>query len=407
MFTNPLTPFPEPRPAEEIPARVPVKECAQKPLTKIESPVESTSQKKPAESRRVMQLDFVRGIAILLVMEFHFLTVPIQNPLARAFEFFFKRIGWMGVDLFFVLSGFLVGGLLIQELLKARSIRIRRFLFRRMFKIWPAYYFYILFQICVRKHPLETFAWQNILNIQNYAGTSLNHTWSLAVEEHFYLTLPLALVGIYKVRRLRPWIPHILAAVCLLVLSGRLWFVYLLQSPDPQWKTHARLDSLLFGVILSYILYKRERYFEKLLQKRLLLFLLFAGGLLFSFSQGHGTRMMWSVGYTINYISLGALLLLIYGYHGRLTRTWLYRSIAWIGVYSYGIYLWHLAAREVLSKSVSHLPDSIRWGTLIVSQYAAAIILGVVLTKAIELPMLRLRDRLIPRGVASPPPQPV
>src|ERR1700730_9432597 len=112
MFTNPLTPFPAPR---------------------------------PAESRRVMQLDFVRGIAILLVMEFHFLTVPIQNPLARAFEFFFKRIGWMGVDLFFVLSGFLVGGLLIQELLKARSIRIRRFLFRRMFKIWPAYYFYILF----------------------------------------------------------------------------------------------------------------------------------------------------------------------------------------------------------------------------------------------------------------------
>jgi peptidoglycan/LPS O-acetylase OafA/YrhL len=67
-------------------------------------------------------LDFIRGLAILAVMEYHFMTVPVANPLARAFEFAGKRIGWMGVDFFFVLSGFLVGGLLVQELLKSQAI---------------------------------------------------------------------------------------------------------------------------------------------------------------------------------------------------------------------------------------------------------------------------------------------
>lgn len=383
----------------------PVQECLLHSREKLNLRSQSISDSRPAESRRVIQLDFIRGIAILLVMEYHFLTVPVQNTLARALEVFAKRIGWEGVDLFFVLSGFLVGGLLIQELLKAGSIRVRRFLLRRMFKIWPAYYLYVLFQVFVRKHPLPSFAWQNILNIQNYTGTSLNHTWSLAVEEHFYLVLPLVLTGIFRVKGLRPWIPHVLAAVCLLVLAARVWLVYVLRSSNLQWKTHARLDSLLFGVILSYILYKHSKYFQRLLQHRLILFLLFVAGLLFGVSQGQETRLMWSIGYTFNYISLGALLLLAYGYRGWLTKTWLYRAIAWIGLYSYGIYLWHLSVREPLSKVVPYLPHSIQWGALLVSQYAAAIILGVLLTKAVELPMLRVRDRLVPREVASLPPQ--
>lgn len=358
------------------------------------------SAKKPAKVRRVPQLDFIRGLAILLVLEFHFVTVPVQNPLARAFEFIFKRAGWMGVDLFFVLSGFLVGGLLIQELFKTGSIRIRRFLVRRMFKIWPAYYAYILFQLCLRRHPINSFAWQNILNIQNYAGTTLNHTWSLAVEEHFYLVLPLVLLGIYRNKKVRPWMPHILGFICLFVLAGRVWAVYGLHALDPQWKTHARLDSLLFGVILSYVLYNHRTQFEKMLSYRWLLLLIFLGGILSALYEGH-SKIMWGFGYTSNYIFLGALLLLVYGYRGRLTNSWLYRAVAWVGVYSYSIYLWHLSVREPLARMTSHLPVPIRWGSLVVSQYAAAIVLGMLLTKAIEFPMLRLRDRLIPSAAAS------
>lgn len=112
---------------------------------------------------------------------------------------------------------------------------------------------------------------------------------------------------------------------------------------------------------------------------------------------------MWTVGYTCNYLGLGSLLLLVYGYDGRLTRTILYRAIAKVGLYSYGIYLWHLAVCKPMVKLASYLPPNIEWGTLLMTQYAAAIALGIILTKAVEFPMLRLRDRLIPRGPAQTP----
>src|SRR5215475_6175188 len=133
---------------------------------------------KEIKSSRVVQLDWVRGLAILLVIDYHAIRFDSNNALARADAFIGNRIGWMGVDLFFVLSGFLVGGLLIQEITRTGEIQAGRFLLRRMLKIWPPYYFYILFQIILQRHPLQSFVWQNVLNIQNYAGTSLSHTWS-------------------------------------------------------------------------------------------------------------------------------------------------------------------------------------------------------------------------------------
>lgn len=152
---------------------------------------------------RAIQLDFIRGIAILLVIGHHAITLPSTNVWACSFVYFEKHVGWMGVDIFFVLSGFLVGGLLMQELTKTGSLRVGRFLIRRTMKIWPAYYLFIFYQIALHRHPRSTFLWQNLLNVQNYAGTSLRHTWSLAVEEHFYLILPFLLLWIYDHERLR------------------------------------------------------------------------------------------------------------------------------------------------------------------------------------------------------------
>jgi peptidoglycan/LPS O-acetylase OafA/YrhL len=349
---------------------------------------------------RVIQLDFARGVAILAVMEFHFHSVKVHNPVAFGFDFVGKRIGWMGVDLFFVLSGFLVGGLLVQELLKTQHIQVGRFLFRRMMKIWPAYYAYIVFQMVVRKHPIRTFLWQNLLNIQNYVGTSLNHTWSLAVEEHFYLLLPFCLLFLYR----RPWARNrlvpIFAVGLLLVMCGRFVSVFALHSGDTQLKTHSRIDGLLFGVALSWIFYTQRRRFDLMLSHRLWLTGILLVGLLLGLLYGHGTKLMWTIGYTVTYFSLGALLFLIYGYAGRLTKTFVYKTVAAIGVYSYGIYLWHLSVRDPLAELCKHLPHSVQWGSLLVSQYVAAIILGVLTTKAVEFPMLRIRDRLMPRGPA-------
>lgn len=362
-------------------------------------------QKGAAGSNRVIQLDFIRGIAILLVINYHAMTLDgaggwVQDALALG-----KRVGWMGVDLFFVLSGFLVGGLLVQELAKSGNIRVGRFLLRRMFKIWPAYYFYILFQIVTRRHPLNTFCWQNLLNIQNYAGTSLNHTWSLAVEEHFYLLLPIVLLWIYRNRYTGTHVIRVLLSICAVVLLIRTISFFVTGPAGLQWDTHTRLDSLLFGVVLSYAMYASRSRFDRLLAMRWLLsalsVLVFVVGV---FSGSRESAYMSTLGYTVNYICFGALMLLIYGYQGSLIRTPIYAATAWIGRYSYGIYLWHLSVREPAAKLCARLPTSIGWIVLFVVQYAAAIVLGVLVTKLVEFPMLRVRDRLFPRGVAEPPP---
>jgi len=354
---------------------------------------------------RVIQLDFVRGIAILLVIDFHAISVPSNNYIARINHFVGTRIGWMGVDLFFVLSGFLVGGLLVQELTRTGNIQIQRFLLRRMMKIWPAYYAYILFQIIVRRHPLDSFLWQNALNIQNYAGTSLKHTWSLAVEEHFYLLLPLVLLFIYKNTRLRSNIRLILIAVCVAVLCIRIVSFPILGAARLEWETHSRLDGLLFGVLLSHVLYASRQQFDRLLQYRSIFAALATGVFAIALmTGGAATPYMSTFGYTVNYLAFGALTLLIYGYRGNLIENYLYQAVAWVGTYSYGIYLWHLSVREPLASLAVKLPGSIAWLYLIVAQYAAAIVLGVIATKLVEFPVLRMRDRLFPRGVAQLPP---
>ena len=346
----------------------------------------------------------MRGIAILLVMEHHFFSVTPTNWVEQFLEIFGRQTGWMGVDLFFVLSGFLVGGLLVQELQRTQTIRVGRFLLRRMFKIWPGYYFYVFFEILLHRHPLHTFLWQNLLNIQNYAGSSLLHTWSLSVEEHFYLLLPVTLLLIYRSPRLRRWTPHILLSLCLLVLLGRLISVFHSGVGNIPLETHTRIDGLLFGVFLSYLLYMARRTFDRLLEYRLLWALLTVLVFTLAMIFNNLSTYMVTFGYTVNYLCFTALLLLVYGYHGRLTGTAAYRVMAWIGRYSYGIYLWHMSVRSPILALVRHLPASMQWYSLTGGQYLAAIVLGVMVTKAIEFPMLRLRDRLFPRGAAQLPP---
>lgn len=99
--------------------------------------------------------------------------------------------GWIGVDLFFVLSGFLISGLLFREHRKTGGVRIGRFLARRGFKIYPAFYVMILFTLAVGSLFDQRLPLRDVLAelsfTQNYFGGLWDHTWSLAVEEHFYI----------------------------------------------------------------------------------------------------------------------------------------------------------------------------------------------------------------------------
>src|SRR5690348_13300609 len=102
-------------------------------------------ENRPTEIKsRMVQLDFLRGVAILLVLGRHSVISQRDAGFLRPLATAWHRIGWTGVDLFFVLSGFLVGGLLFKELRKSSHLDVRRFLIRRAFKIWPSYYAFLV-----------------------------------------------------------------------------------------------------------------------------------------------------------------------------------------------------------------------------------------------------------------------
>lgn len=135
---------------------------------------------------RLPELDFARAIAITLALGWHFYT-PSDFVILNLIQLPGHLIGWAGVDLFFVLSGFLIGGLIFREIDQTGEFNARRFLIRRAFKIWPVLYLYVVLLVLTGRYsPIEIVP-QTLFHLQNYWVTPASHLWSLAVEEHFYV----------------------------------------------------------------------------------------------------------------------------------------------------------------------------------------------------------------------------
>ncbi|KIG07713.1 acyltransferase family protein [Caballeronia concitans] len=350
---------------------------------------------------RSIELDFIRGLAIIAVMGFHFHSYPTGSAFIAAIEYPLKNFGHEGVNLFFTLSGFLVGGLLLRQYAQEGRIDAGRFIVRRIFKIWPAYYALILFHVIVGRHPTDTFLVQNLTHMQNYFGSSVAQTWSLAVEEHFYLFLPLLLILFSRWQTRVNTILTVLGAICVAVLIGRSVAVYNGDLEGTFFYTQYRIDSLLFGVMLAAIYWLKPGVYRGIAQRKGLLIAAVAGLVLWLVFGTRNASVDQSIGYTVQAIGYCALIVLTVEYSGRIRGSILYRVIGWIGVYSYGIYLWHslaLAPGDMLIRKAAawHLPAIPAWGAIMLAQFAIAIVVGYVTTRAIEFPFLRIRDALFP-----------
>ena len=357
---------------------------------------------------RNLGLDLLRLFAILLVIGNHLRPLPGGDGVLLAG---WIRGGWVGVDLFFVLSGFLVAGLLFNDYLRHGRISIGRFLVRRGFKIYPAFWVLIAFSVAVFWSRHQSVPSRNLLGelcfVQNYSAHIWPHTWSLAIEEHFYLCLAFLVFLLVRRPGTNPfsWFPAIVAVIAVACLALRIQNAVRYPEYNYSWDlfpTHLRIDSLFFGALLAY-----ASHFHRL-EERIAWFPAWAriaaglALLLPAFIFARETdRWITVVGFNLFYIGSG--LLVLGAIKLRETSSRFLRLLGAFGASSYSIYLWHEPINAWLAVGIldSHANGrGVYWQYLFVCVFGA-LLLGYAMAFVIETPILKLRDRFYPSRTRS------
>ena len=368
------------------------------------------------QTARIPELDGLRGMAISLVVVFHsfyYSPPPGHHPtgLIRSTFVFFERffaIGWTGVDLFFVLSGFLIGGILLD--VRASPNYFKTFYLRRFFRIIPVYYLWIALYLVVvavlgqflsgvRTAAVLFLFLQNfgIAYSSQLATAWFLPAWSLAVEEQFYLIAPL-LIRLVSRRKLY-WL---LGAVILAAPLLRIWVRYHIPQGTASLSyaytlMPCRADSLAIGILVA-LLWRNDIFKECLESRRYVL-----AGLTGIFLLGMAALVVWSpssdslwmqsVGYSWIAVFYGLVLASALAQPGWpvavVARS---RWLAEIGRVSYCLYLIHDAVRIGGTFMLKTLrPDSPSWEFVAVNAVAAVIsfLIARLSWSFFEYPLLR------------------
>lgn len=356
-----------------------------------------------SHSGRSTGLDILRSIALLLVIGRH---VDYHEWKNAFFDGWFRG-GWTGVDLFFALSGFLVSGLLFREYRRSGTILVKRFLLRRGLKIYPAFYFFILVTALVSpwlQPPYPSASWvAELLFVQNYIPGIWPHTWSLGVEEHFYILIALAMflsLRVWPIAGIKILSLVIVPVVIAGCLALRLWVPdsehWWVRFSTHVYPTHMRADSLAAGVLLSYGWHFGSRnVWDRVARFRLPLFI--GGGLCFLpfFLAPLEDRWVHTVGFSL--LALGSCMILASTMTCPETTNPILRGAAWVGAQSYSIYLWHFPVVFWLLPATRKLIGGRSpWCDFPIA-LCASVGAGVFAGYLVERPVLRLRDRVIPQ----------
>ena len=356
-------------------------------------------------AHRDRALDLIRAAAVLLVMGTHLREAPPEayGALLRGTIEALRRGGWVGVDVFFCLSGFLVAGLLFREQAQSQRISGMRFLIRRGFKIYPAYYALLAatwILIATGKYPIDPHRLVNsALFIGNYVVGAWPHLWSLAVEEHFYILLVASLVPWARrdagLRRPFAALPWVVAVLGLLSLWGR---AHQFDTLPGGWiatreRTHLRIDALAFGACLAWLRQYHRAVWLRVLSKGK--WLLPSGVVLLTppFIMSFEHHWFYPFGFTV--YSLASALILVGALSIHVPSAWFIRWLAVLGRRSYSVYLVHFPVEALSGRVFSATTE---WIEYAVFYGVASIALGVLLAVIVEEPFLRLRDRLYPAG---------
>jgi len=287
---------------------------------------------------RLPQLDAVRGVAILLVVLHNEAYTYPSLHLAGVFA-----NGWMGVDLFFVLSGFLITGMLLDT--KESPDYFKNFYARRCLRIWPLYFSLLLLMFVVipvvasAAHVYETSSpwWAYPIFLQNFlvsmptnAAGPLGVTWSLAIEEQFYLVWPWA-VRFLSTTHLRR------VAIAVICLSPAVRVLLHSHYVDLYSNTFSRLDGLMAGALIAVVVRSANFIPSQFVRAAWILFII-ALPLAFIAEAAHERWIVFSLSAAA---SAGLVYLSLYSEQKWLQRALRNRFMIYTGTISYGLYLVH------------------------------------------------------------------
>jgi len=327
----------------------------------------------------------------------------------------FGKFGWTGVDLFFVLSGFLISSQLFAQIKKGKRISYRQFFLKRFFRIIPAfvvvvviYYFVPQFHERESLSPLWRFATftQNFgLDIKQY-GT-FSHSWSLCVEEHFYLLLPLTLIFLQFTKRFKKayWI------LIVLFLSGfairnycwnNLFLPY--ASDDHAWvywykyiyyPTYNRLDGLLSGVAIAALYQFAPNLWNKISRfgnwLALLSLLVLTGAYFLCVEEQSYLATIFgfpliAIGYGMLVMSAVSPASFLYKWNSKITTI--------IATLSYALYLSHKGVIHVTQVLLSDKID-VNGNLMLLICVGNCVLAALILNVVIEKPFMKLRGKII------------
>ncbi len=309
------------------------------------APSRTESHDLGASSRHIPSLDGLRGVAILLVLVSH-AAGTANFPLPEA-GMWYAMQGGVGVDVFFVISGFLITTLLLRERDKTGTVSLRGFYARRALRILPAFVFY-LGALAV----LDRLGWVQLIprdwiaastyTVNFFSGIAppVSHIWSLSVEEHFYLLWPPLLVML-GVRR-----AAIAALMCLLAEPIIRWITYRYSGGvfDIDYVTFTRVDGIATGCVMAFLARAPgPRPFLRHLDARPAAW--FLAGLctlaLSLFVLGHSGKYTIVAKPFVNALAIGVMIWTATRFPatsvGRMLN---FEPLAWIGRISYSLYIW-------------------------------------------------------------------
>src|SRR6266699_1680656 len=365
-----------------------------------------------ANRERQPGLDLLRALAIILVVIYH------AGIFGFALPHRLHRFGWIGVDLFFVLSGYLIGGQLLAPLARNQSINLPRFFSRRGLRIMPAYFVVLAVYFCLpflREFPQISPLWKFLISVQNInlrGGTAFSHAWSLAIEDQFYLALPLILILIGCWPRAGIIIP------CIIFIGGLILRAFLAwQNPGDggvsfrgfqlwiYYPTWTRLDPLVFGVVLAAIEKFRPSWWQRLMNGALWLWLPGLAAIVYGLYIGEGDLTVASCIWQFPLIAFGMAALLVCAVSPHL----LFRRIeipgaAFLASIAYSVYLSHKLVIHAVTQFCSSHSIALTSVPALLLVEVLIYAVGVVLLLSIERPFLQLRHRFAPRGIVTSTP---